>query len=285
MDELDYQSIVDEFRADPRTFVTVERPQPDHAVLRLCDPENGNSMSGPLTVQFHDRLQELARDPKLRSIVITGTDPQFSVGGDWQLMKRMAHRMIAESDDGAAAPWRWIRQLFGGIARTIVGTDKVFIAAVNGAAAGVSLCFVFDCDIIVASEKARLLTAFGRVGLVPEVGMSWHLTRRIGYQRAFALFVANQTLTGQEAAAQGLINEAVPHERLMPRALEWCEMVRAQPRHTIEMAKPLLRGAADMSWHQAMLAEEFAEPIAFSTRAQRDAVADFERRAAKNQKK
>lgn len=281
MSELDYRAIVDGFRADPRTFVSVERPHPDTAILRMQDPDNGNSMSGPMTVQLHDRLIETSRDPLLRTVIITGQDPQFSVGGDWQLMKKLAHEMIADAPEGAVAPWRWIRRFFGGIARTIQQTDKVYIAAVNGAAAGVSLAFVFACDLILASEKARLLTAFGRVGLVPEVGMSWYLTRRIGYQRALGLFISNKVLTGQEAFEQGLVNEVTAHEQLIPRALEWAAMVRAQPEHAIEMAKPLLRGAADMGWHQAMIAEEFAEPIAFSTKAQRDAVADFESRRKK----
>jgi 2-(1,2-epoxy-1,2-dihydrophenyl)acetyl-CoA isomerase len=269
-----YVEAVAEARATDERLVVVER-EGAHAVVRMDDPDKLNPLSAELTVQLHDALRELARDEELRAIVLTGSDPAFSAGGDLRLMQNTAHPMVDEGAGGATSAWRWIRMEFGGIARLITRTDKAFIAAVNGAAAGVGLAFALACDLVLASERARLVPAFGRIGLIPEVGTSWLLTRRLGHQRTFELFAGGRTLSGEEAVGIGLANSVHAHDELLPAALEWCGRVEALPPHVVPMMKPLLRGAADMSWEQAIAMEEFAEPMCFTTNAHREAVAEL----------
>lgn len=271
MDPLTYQGIVEGSRKDPRDLVLVERDG-DRAVVRLNDPEKLNPLNGPLTVKLLDALNDLIADPGVRAVVLTGADPAFSAGGDLRAMESWAHPAVDEGPDGAVTMWRWIRYHFGGVVRAIARSDKTFIAAVNGACAGVGMAFALACDLILVSERARFLTAFGKIGLVPEVGTSWFLTRRVGYQRAFELFVSGRTLSGREAAALGVANECVPHEHLLSRALEWCDRIAELPPHAVQMAKPLLRAAADMSWEHAIAMEEFAEPMCFTTDGHRDGV-------------
>jgi 2-(1,2-epoxy-1,2-dihydrophenyl)acetyl-CoA isomerase len=261
-------------RAEPRTRIKVDRPREHVAVVRMADEANHNALSGPLTVELQQTLGELVADDGVRVIVLTGTGNVFSVGGDWKLMTERAHT-FAEREEGTADLWRWIRQQFGGIARTIVHSDKVFIAAINGDAAGVALAWALNSDLVVAANDARLVTAFGRIGLVPEVGTNWALTRRIGYQKAFELFVTGRTVTGEEAAAIGLVNAAVAREQLDGAVLEWCERICRLPDYVVSMTKPLMRQAADMTFDQAMLAEEFAEPNTFTTRYHREAIASL----------
>ena len=266
-----YDDFVAAARADERTLVAVDRAE-THAVVRLDDPPSLNALSAPLTLQLHDALRELAADPALRTIVLTGTDPAFSAGGDLNLMRGYAHPVAEAADEGTPALWRWIRGEFGGIARLITRTDKTFLAAVNGAAAGVGLAFVLASDLILVSERARIVPAFGRIGLLPEVGNSWLLTRRLGYQGAYALFASGRHLSGAEAHELGLANELVAHDELLDAARTWSERIDALPDHVARMTKPLLRSAADLTWEQAITMEEFAEPGCFTTRAHRDAV-------------
>jgi 2-(1,2-epoxy-1,2-dihydrophenyl)acetyl-CoA isomerase len=257
--------------AEGAELVLVERDGAS-ATVTLNDPDRLNPLSAALTVALRRGLEELARDETLRSIVLTGTDPAFSAGGDLRLMRDAAEPILAEGE-GAPELWRWIRMEFGGIARLITRTDKTFIAAVNGAAAGVGLAFALASDLILVSERAVLVPAFSRIGLLPEVGTSWALTRRIGYQRTFELFAGGRILSGEEAAELGLANELVPHERLLAGAREWCARLEELPAHVSTMMKPLLRNAADMTWEQAIAMEEFAEPQCFTTEAHREAVA------------
>jgi 2-(1,2-epoxy-1,2-dihydrophenyl)acetyl-CoA isomerase len=265
-----YAEVVEAARAEGEGLVLVERGDA-HAVVTLNDPEKLNPLSAGLTVRLREELAELAADESVTAIVLTGADPAFSAGGDLRLMRDAAQPMLA-SGGGAPELWRWIRTEFGGIARLITHTDKTFVAAVNGAAAGVGLAFALACDLILVSERARLVPAFGRIGLLPEVGTSWMLTRRLGYQRAFELFAGGEHLSGDEAARLGLANSVHEHHELLPAALEWCERIEELPLHVTTMVKPLLRGTADMTWEQAIAMEEFAEPQCFTTAAHRDAV-------------
>jgi len=258
-------------RREPRTLVRVERPRTEVAIVRMADEANHNALSGPLTVQLQDTLAEVIAERDVRIIVLTGVGDVFSVGGDWKLMTERAHS-FAEREEGTVDLWRWIRQQFGGIARTIVHSDKVFISAINGDAAGVALAWALNADLVAAANEARLVTAFGRIGLVPEVGTNWALTRRLGYQKAFELFVTGRILSGAEAADLGLVNVAVSKDELEAAVLAWCERICRLPDYVVTMTKPLMRNAADMTFDQAMIAEEFAEPNTFTTRYHQETI-------------
>jgi len=272
-----YRNLLDAARADARELVRVER-RDARALVTLVDPARLNALTPALMLQLHLRLAELAAEPDLRAIVITGTDPAFCAGGDLDLIARGGRGVHEPDTDGTAEAWRWIRGQFGGVARLIAGTDTAFIAAVNGAAAGVGLAIALACDVILASEKAVLVPAFGRLGLVPEVGTSWMLTRRLGYQGAFAFFVSGKHVPAREAFALGLVQEVHPHEALLAAANEWCDRALALPPHALEMTKPLLRAAADAPWAQSLATEEFAEANCFSWRGIPDAAAAVRRR-------
>jgi 2-(1,2-epoxy-1,2-dihydrophenyl)acetyl-CoA isomerase len=271
MENLSYEEFVRALEADPRTLVRIERPRPHAAVVRLDDPANMNALSGALTVQLGRVLASVLGDPSVRAVVLTGTDPFFSVGGDWKLMRERAHT-AEERDEGSVGVWKWIRHQFGGIARLIAQSDTPVVVALNGAAAGVALAWTLSSDLVVASEHAQLVLAFGRIGLVPEVGTNWALTRRVGHQKAFELFVRGGTVSAAEALGLGLVNQVVPHEGLLDAALAWCDRIARLPEHVVSMTKPLMRAAADMTWQHALVTEEFAEPMTFTTAAHRSAV-------------
>jgi 2-(1,2-epoxy-1,2-dihydrophenyl)acetyl-CoA isomerase len=276
-----YADIVTQARAHPERLVRVERPSPDRAVVTLDDPAKLNVLSAALCVQLRDALDELLLDDALRTIVLTGSDPGFSAGGDLRLMREAVDRIKAPDDEeGATMPWRWIRNQFGGVARRIAKSDKAFVAALNGPAAGVGLAFAFACDLVVASERAVIVPAFGRLGLLPEVGTSWHLTRRLGYQQTFAFYVGGGHLDARQAHEAGLVHEVVAHEQLLPAVHGWADKIAALPPHALEMTKPLLRAAVDLPWEQALTMEEFAEPSCFTTAAMSRSVDRMLSRAA-----
>lgn len=272
-----YQSWVDEFRAAGEGLIEVRRPVPDRAVVVMNDPARLNALSGPLAVRLRDEIERLVAEPGIRSIVLTGAGGSFSAGGDLRLMRDTAWPLL-ESAEGATALWRWIRQQFGGVVRLIAQSDVPFIAAVDGPAAGVGVAFALACDLILLSTRARLVTAFARIGLVPEVGMSWALTRRVGYQRAFQLFLSGEPLSAEAALDLGLATSIHPPGELEGAALAWCDRIAALPAHAVRMTKPLLRTAADQAWPHALVTEELAEPSCFTTAAHREAVNDLLRR-------
>ncbi len=253
----------------PDQVVLVERGS-DRAVVTLNDPKKLNVLSAALTQQLKAALQDLASDRAIRAIVLTGADPGFSAGGDLRMMDQAPGALA--SAEGTTDIWRWIRYEFGAIARLIARSDTAFIAALNGPAAGVGLAWALTCDLVIASERASIVPAFGRLGLLPEVGTSWALTRRLGYQGAFAYYASGEHLDAHRARELGLVHEVVAHDQLLSAADSWCTRIAALPPHALAMTKPLLRAAADASWDQAITIEEFAEPQCFTTGAFQDSV-------------
>ncbi|OBG18891.1 enoyl-CoA hydratase [Mycolicibacterium celeriflavum] len=254
---------------DAPARLRVER-RADRALVTLDEPQRLNVLSAPLVRQLRSALVELDADPDVRSVVLTGADPGFSAGGDLQMMDAAIDQL--DAPEGTADVWRWIRREFGGIARLIAGSDTIFVAALNGAAAGVGLAWALTCDLVIASERAVIVPAFGRLGLIPEVGTSWALTRILGYQGALAFYLRGVHIDAREAQRLGLVQEVVEHDRLLAAADEWCSRIGAMPPHTVAMAKPLLRTAADADWADALTLEEFAEPTCFTTAAFSDSV-------------
>lgn len=257
-----YQELLRQGRGATESLVEVVRR--DHsAVVTLNEPERLNVLSAPLVIQTKAALVELAADPAIRTVVLTGAGRGFSAGGDLRMM-RLAEDRLGDAE-GSTDIWRWIRYEFGGVARLIARSDTAFVAAINGPAAGVGLAWALTCDVVLASEEALIVPAFGRLGLVPEVGTSWALTRRLGYQGAFAFFAGGAPLDARRALELGLVQEVVAPTELMPAADRWCERIAALPPHALAMAKPLLRQAADATWDTTITMEEFAEPNCFTT--------------------
>ena len=257
-----YEQLIADGTATREPRVRVERGS-DRAVVTLDDPDRLNALSAPLVQQLKAALTGLAQDREIRSIVLTGAGKGFCAGGDLRMMQ-LAETHLDDAE-GSTDIWRWIRYEFGAILRLIARTDKAFVAAVNGPAAGVGLAWALNCDVVVASERALIVPAFGRLGLLPEVGTSWALTRRLGYQGAFAFFARGRHLTAAEAHDVGLVQEVVPHDGLLAAADRWCDDVAKLAPHALVMAKPLLRAAADTPWDAALAMEEFAEPSCFTT--------------------
>jgi 2-(1,2-epoxy-1,2-dihydrophenyl)acetyl-CoA isomerase len=239
-------------------------------VVTLDESDRLNVLSAPLVRQLRRALQALDADADVRSVVVTGVDPGFSAGGDLKMMQIAVEQR--DAPEGVADVWRWIRREFGWIARLIAGSDTIFIAALNGAAAGVGLAWALTCDVVLASERAVIVPAFGRLGLIPEVGTSWALTRRLGYHGALAYYLRGDHIDARTALRVGLVQEVVEHDRLLATADEWCSRIAELPPHAVAMTKPLLRAAADANWNDALTLEEFAEPTCFTTAAFADSV-------------
>jgi 2-(1,2-epoxy-1,2-dihydrophenyl)acetyl-CoA isomerase len=259
-----YERLVEDGLASDDVYVHVEQ-RSDRALVRLADPEKLNVLSAPLVQQLKLVLSDLAAERDVKAIVLTGADPGFSAGGDLRMMEGAVGNLAGS--EGTADIWRWIRNEFGAIARLIARTDKAFVAALNGPAAGVGLAWALTCDRAIASDRAIIVPAFGRLGLLPEVGTSWALTRALGYQGAFGYYASGEPIDAQRALQLGLVQEVVPHDELLSAADAFCDMVAALPSHALQMTKPLLRAVADASWDHAIALEEFAEPTCFTTAA------------------
>ncbi len=257
-----YDDLVAAGDRDAASLVGVEH-RGDRAMVTLNDPHTRNVLSAAMVRQLRSALEPLAGDRAIRAIVLTGAGRGFCAGrrpaDDGPGPRRTGgggghHRHMALD------PLR-VRRDRAADRRS----DTAFIAALNGPAAGVGLASALTCDLAIASERAKIVPVFGRLGLLPEVGTSWALTRALGYQGAFACYAHGEHLDAQRALELGLVQEVVARDDLLAAADRWCDRIAALPAHAIAMTKPLLRAAADAPWENAIAMEEFAEPQCFTT--------------------
>ena len=192
--------------------VLSERRDPGIALLTLNRPERLNAWNGDLATRYFELLDEAAADPEVKVIVVTGAGRGFCAGADMDTLQGI----------GASAGSGGAESAAGGRPQYHTTTvPKPVIAAVNGACAGIGMVQALMCDIRFAAAGAKFTTAFSRRGLIAEYGMSWILPRLVGPAKAMDLLFSGRVFLAEEAAEMGLVNEVVPPEHLLDRALEY----------------------------------------------------------------
>jgi 2-(1,2-epoxy-1,2-dihydrophenyl)acetyl-CoA isomerase len=200
------------------------------AVMTLNRPESLNAMSGEMLETMFAIGEKAAADPNVRCLVITGAGRAFCAGGD---VKGMAQPSIGPRRESApASPLvsrvEVLRQQEE-ISRLLYEMPKPTIAAVNGAAAGAGLSVALAADLRIASDQARLGTAFARVGFSGDFGGTWLLQRLIGPARAKELYFLAEMLDAQRALELGLVTKVVPAAQLMDETMALARRLAAGP--------------------------------------------------------
>jgi 2-(1,2-epoxy-1,2-dihydrophenyl)acetyl-CoA isomerase len=213
------------------------------ATLTLHRPDRLNALDRDTRWELIDALRDVAADAGVRAVVLTGTGRAFCVGQDLSAVDELDH-----ADETVAGSYNPIGQ-------TIAAMPKPVVAAVNGAAVGAGLGLALACDLRLAADTASFSCAFGKVGLVPDTGVSWHLVRELGYARAFQLAASGRSIAAEEAYGLGLLNEVVPADGLPRRAQDLAQHLAAGPAHALALTKRQFRAVGDISF-EALLAVE-----------------------------
>ena len=235
----------------------------DGAVLTITlnRPDVLNAFNGAMHKALGAALKE-ARDAEVRAVVVTGAGRGFCVGQD-----------LTEFRDAAGDIGDRLRSTYHPNLLAIRALDKPVIAAVNGAAAGAGMSFACACDMRIASDAAVFVPAFVNIGLVPDSGGTFFVTRLLGYARAFEWLCSGKRLSAAEAHAWGLVSEVVEADAFADRAAELAAELAALPTRAIGMTKRLLDRASGSSldeqleWEAQLQAvatrsEDFAEGVA-----------------------
>lgn len=243
--------------------VTLER-HGSVAVLTLNRPDSLNAFNSELRRDLLLATREVNDDATVRVTVLAGAGRAFCAGAD-----------LSESASNPAT-FRVEDQLNGQykpILLEISRAPKPWIAAVNGAAAGIGSAFAMNCDLCVMAEDAYLYQAFTAIGLVPDGGATWHLARTLGRQRAYEVIVSGEKIRAQKCLDWGLCNRVVPAGESLEAALAWAGELAAKSPLSLRYAKEALNGAMEDSLadtisnearlqHQCVTSADAAEGIA-----------------------
>src|SRR5215210_5348382 len=176
----------------------------DGAVLTITlnRPEVLNAFNTPMHSGLAAALKD-ARDGSVRAVVLTGAGRGFCVGQDLTEFRQ------APGDIGSR-----LRENYHPNIRAIRHLEKPVIAAMNGVAAGAGMSLACACDLRLAADSASFVPAFINIGLIPDSGGSYFVTRLLGPARAFEWLASGKKLTAAEAHAWGLVSEVVEADRL-----------------------------------------------------------------------
>jgi 2-(1,2-epoxy-1,2-dihydrophenyl)acetyl-CoA isomerase len=233
--------------------------------LTLNRPEALNSFTVEMKDDLLKALKDAARDKEVRAIVLTGAGRAFSAGQD------LKERQGADVADLGTE----LRLRYNPIILAMRRLEKPIVGAINGVAAGAGISIALACDIIIASDNATFIEAFTRVGLVPDTGSTWLLPRLVGNARAAEMFLTADPVDAATAERIGLINRAVPADRLMDEATALAARLAKSAPIALGLAKRALNRTFDMNLEEALDYEAQLQSVAGRSADHKEGVAAF----------
>lgn len=230
----------------------VERTGDGIVLVTLNRPKARNTVSFAMWEAFARLLGELEEGTPPRALILRGAQGHFSNGGDMKVPPARG--------EGALAGAKRLEMAQKAIQR-LIALPIPSIAAVEGGAWGVSWGLVLACDVLIAGEGAEFGAPFLRMGLAPDGGVAWQLTRQLGRRRAAEIVLSGRTLGAREAFDLGLVSRLVADGNAEAEALAFARAIGDGNREASELAKRLIHSA-----EESTLAASLALELAYAER-------------------
>lgn len=237
------------------------------ATLTLNRPEKLNAITSEMADMLADLAILLDRDDEVKVLIVTGTDPGFCSGADVNIIKGK-RTFVCPRRFPLTKPkdtcWYALRNM-----------SKPAIAAINGMCAGAGLTLALECDIRIASEKARFGTICIRRGMPWDAGLGYYLPRLLGTSKAFEWYLTGDIIDAKEAERLGVVSRVVPHHDLMNAVKELAIKVANGPSIAIALAKRITYQGIEKDLETVAELETQAQRICFQTEDLQEAVNAF----------
>jgi 2-(1,2-epoxy-1,2-dihydrophenyl)acetyl-CoA isomerase len=243
------------------------------AVVAIADPGTLNAAGVDTVAELTTALEGFAAPGSgARCVIVTGEGRGFCSGAN----------LAGRGDQSPLEdPGLVLEEVYNPFVSVMRDYPMPLIAAVNGPAAGVGCSIALCCDLIVAAESAYFLQAFRRIGLVPDGGATYLLSRFVGKARAMELTLMGERLPARTALEWGLINRCVPDAELMNSAKTLARSLADGPK-ALHYIRKLVWDGLDAAWAEQLHAERMAQRNAGLSEDFREGVtAFFEKRPAR----
>ena len=198
--------------------------------ITLNRPEKYNSFVREMALSFQNTLANCESDDSIRCILITGAGKAFCAGQD---LKEAIDPQGPEIE-------QIVREHYNPIIKRIREIEKPVIAAVNGVAAGAGANLALACDIVTATQSAKFIQAFSKIGLIPDSGGTYFLPRLIGLPKATAFMMTGEPVSSEKAEALGMIYAVYEDAEFESKTLELARSIAAMPTKGLGYTKRLL---------------------------------------------
>lgn len=248
------------------------------AILTLNRPQARNALSDRLTPALRAAIAACDQDPEVGAFLITGSGGAFCAGGDVKDMGSSTPSARTSQHARVSDLVQRQRALTG----ALVQSRKPSIAALPGPAAGAGLSLALACDLRLAAASAFVRTAYVRIALPGDYGISWLLVRAVGPARARELMLLSEDLDAERCQQLGLVNRVLPDDQLQTSAFALAARLAAGPRQAMGLIKTNLDDAARLDFLSSLDAEA-ARMIGHSGSAEtREAIRAFLERRPPN---
>jgi 2-(1,2-epoxy-1,2-dihydrophenyl)acetyl-CoA isomerase len=242
------------------------------AFIRLNRPDKFNSFNRPMAFLLQQYLDEIAADPQIRAVHLTGEGKAFCAGQD-----------LAEVVDPEGPGMnRILSEQFNPIVYKLANLEKPVLAAVNGVAAGAGANIALICDVVVAAQSAAFIQAFTKIGLMPDSGGTFTLPRLIGWQKASALMLLGDKVSAEEAERLGMIYKWFPDDDFAEASRKLAFTLATMPTKALAYTKKALQWGATHSLREQLENEDKMQQRAAATDDFKEGVAAFMEKRAPN---
>ncbi|WP_395649740.1 enoyl-CoA hydratase/isomerase family protein [Brevundimonas sp.] len=234
------------------------------AIITINRPERKNAILLAMRIDIEQAFLKCQDDDSVRAIILTGAGSDFSAGAD-----------VGEMGGGGVRGSLYRMRHMHRMSRAIASTNKPVIAAVEGVCIGMSWAMALSTDMVVAAENARFQFAFRHIGLAPDGGAAFLLTRYVPIQRAKDIMYSGRFVSGTEAAQLGLALHATPPGEALAKAKELAASFAVAPTIAIGMAKRQFEAATAQTFDQALDFEANIQPLMVQTEDFKEGTTSF----------
>lgn len=233
-----------------------------YAVIQFNRPDVLNAINMQTMVELVDAFEALDKDDEVRCIILTGNEKAFAAGADIKEMADASAMEMLIRDQFAR--WDKIRKI-----------KKPIIAAVSGFALGGGCELMMTCDMIIASETAKIGQPEINIGVMPGAGGTQRLTRAVGKVKAMEMVLTGKMISAEEALRWGLINKVVPVEYYLQEAKDLAKEIASKPPVAVRLAKEAVLKSFDTTIEGGLEFERKNFYLLFASEDQKEGMKAF----------
>jgi|TARA_B110000495_G_C22914176_1_gene533911 2-(1,2-epoxy-1,2-dihydrophenyl)acetyl-CoA isomerase len=214
------------------------------ATITLSRPEMMNAFNEQLIWDMGEATKIVKDDSQIRVLVITGEGRGFTAGAD-----------LTERESSWSNTKDALERGYHPFLKNIINMPKPVIGSINGAAAGIGAALAMACDLRIMAKEAYIMSVFSNIALVPDGGLSFLLTRAIGYSRALEYAIEAKKISADECLALGIANKVVDLDDLNKSTMEWATLLSKRAPKALAHTKAIMRNAVTKSYDESFLEE------------------------------
>jgi enoyl-CoA hydratase/carnithine racemase len=216
----------------PSEIVQVRKDVPSGSII-LNRPDRRNAISWDVIRQMRQAFEDLHQERSVRAVIVTGTTHVFSAGTDLHELNE------GFSDEKSTDLWRAYVDDFLSLIEEMLRFPKPIICAANGWVVGSAVALMLACDLVVASDRARIALPETRRGLIAGLAVPL-LSMRVGAARAAGLLFLNQSVDAAQACSMGLVHQVVEDRLVWFHAQECAKEIAMSAPESVQLTKQLL---------------------------------------------